>query len=259
MIGQLVQELAHYRQLVWVLALKELRIRYKRSLLGFLWALLHPLLMMVVLTVVFSLIMRIPVEHYAVFLLSALLPWTFFSQALAYATDSLVNNADLIKKVATAKSVFPAAAVLANLINFVLSFVPLVVVLLVLGFPVRASWVYLPVSVLALGLFSAGCGFFLAAANVFFRDVTHIVQIILSAWFYASPVIYSLEFIPEKSRFLFALNPMVYLLEGFRQPIYSGRLPEPATALAAMTLGVLSLAVGYGVFRRYEESFVFYV
>src|SRR5262249_22287496 len=109
---QLIRETYQYRELIWALALKELRVRYKRSALGFLWALLHPLLMMVILTVVFSTVMRIAISHYAVFLISALLPWTFLSQSLAYSVESVVGNGDLLKKVYLAKSVFPIAAVL---------------------------------------------------------------------------------------------------------------------------------------------------
>src|SRR5438105_3588264 len=218
----LIREVLRYRELIWSLALKDLRIRYKRSALGFLWALLNPLLTMAILTVVFSTVMRIPVDHYAIFLLSVLLPWTFFTQALSYAVESVVANGDLLKKVFIGKSVFPVAAVLANLINFSLSMIPLVILVLVLRFPFHWTWLYLPVPLLALIGFTLGCGFFCAAANVFFRDVAHVIQIVLSAWFYASPIIYSLDFVPRRYYLLFRLNPMVYILNGFRLVIYYG-------------------------------------
>src|SRR5205823_9813408 len=117
---QLHRELYNNRELIWALALKELRVRYKRSALGFLWALLNPLLMMVILTVVFSTMARLPVEKYAVFLISALLPWTFFAQALSYSVESIVGNGELLKKVKVAKSVFPLAAVISNVLNFLM-------------------------------------------------------------------------------------------------------------------------------------------
>src|SRR5271167_3125264 len=113
----LVRETYRYRELIWALALKELKIRYKRSVLGFMWALLNPALLMLVLTVVFSTIMRFPIRNYPIFLLSALLPWTFFSQSLAYGVESIVGNAELIKKISVAKLVFPMAAVVANIIR----------------------------------------------------------------------------------------------------------------------------------------------
>lgn len=174
---ELCREVYRYRELIWALALKELKIRYKRSALGFLWALLHPALLMVIMTLVFSTIARIAVDHYAVFLISTLLPWTFFSQSLSYSAESVVGNGELLKKVFVAKSVFPVAAILSNLINFLLSLIPLAFLVLLLRFPFHWTWLYLPVPMLGLILFTLGCGFFCAAANVFFRDTSHIIQI----------------------------------------------------------------------------------
>ena len=258
-MGQLFREIHRNHELIWALALKELRVRYKRSALGFIWALLNPLLMMLVLTVVFSTISRIPIEHYPVFLISALLPWTFFSQALSYSVESIVANGELLKKLRVAKSVFPLAALIANVINFLLSLVPLLLILVVLRFPFHWTWIYLPVPLVALFLFAAGCSFFFAAANVFFRDVSHIVQIILSAWFYLSPVLYSIDFLPPKYKLLLRFNPMLYILNGFRMAIYYGELPTMQNLAASLVLGSATLLVGYGIFRRVERSFVFYV
>ena len=119
---ELFRDTFRYRELIWALALKELKIRYKRSVLGFLWALLNPMLLMLVLTVVFSKLMATPKVHFPIFLLSVLIPWTFFSQSLSYAAESIVSNGDLIKKVRVAKLVFPVAAVVSNMINFLLYF-----------------------------------------------------------------------------------------------------------------------------------------
>jgi ABC-type polysaccharide/polyol phosphate export permease len=256
---QLISEMYQNRELIWALALKELRVRYKRSALGFLWALLNPLLMMVILTIVFSSVMRIQIDHYSVFLLSVLLPWTLFSQSLAYAVESIVGNGDLLKKVYIAKSVFPMAAVLSNVINFFFSLIPLLILLPLLRFPFHWTWIYLPVPLLGLVLFALGCSFFLAMANVFFRDVAHILQVILSAWFYVSPIIYSLDFVPGRYRLLFRLNPMLYLLNGFRLAIYYGLLPSLQSAAASLGCGLLGLVLGYAIFRRYQDAFVFYV
>jgi lipopolysaccharide transport system permease protein len=255
----LTRELYRNRELIWTLALKELRVRYKRSALGFLWSLLNPLMMMVVLTVVFSTIARIGVKQYAVFLISALLPWTFLAQSLSYAAESVVTNGELLKKVYIAKSVFPAAAVLSNIINFLLSLIPLLLLLAVLRFPLHLTWLYLPIPFLGLVLFVLGCSFLVSAANVFFRDVAHILQIVISAWFYISPVIYSLDFVPGRFRFFFRLNPMLYILNGFRHGIYYGFLPSAASMVMSVVVGVAALLVGYGFFRHTEESFVYYV
>ncbi len=258
-MSELLREMMRYRELIWTLALKDLRVRYKRSALGFLWALLNPLFMMVILSIVFSTIMPIGVHDYPVFLLCTLLPWTFFSQALSYSVESIVGNGELLKKLSISKSVFPVAAVLANLINFLLSMIPLVLLLIVLHYPFHWTWVYLPVPLLGLLAFTLGFGFFCAAANVYFRDVAHITQIVLSAWFYLCPILYSPDMVPRKYLFLFRLNPMLYSLNGFRLAIYYGLLPTFQSAAMSVGVGVLFLAVGYRVFQRYQDSFVFYL
>ncbi len=255
----LVHEIVRYRELIWELAIKELRIRYKRSMLGFFWALLHPLFMMIVLTVVFSQVMRVPVQHYSIFLISALLPWTFFSQSLSYSVESIVGNGELLKKVYVPKSVFPLAAVLANVINFLLSLIPLALLLVVLRFPFHWTWIYLPVPLLGLLMFTIGFGLFFAAANVFFRDLSHILQILLAAWFYLCPVIYSVDFIPARYRPLIHLNPIVYALNGFRMAIYYGQIPTAGSAALSLGIGALALWVGYTFFRRVQDALVLYV
>jgi ABC-type polysaccharide/polyol phosphate export permease len=256
---ELAQGTYRYRELIWALALKELRVRYKRSVLGFVWALLNPALLMIVLTLVFGTIMRFSAPHYSIFLLSMLLPWTFFSQSLAYSVESIVGNGELLKKVKVARLVFPVAALVANIINFLLSFIPLLLLVLALRFPVHWTWFYLPVPMIGLFLFTLGAALFFATINVFYRDVNHIIQIILQAWFYFSPVIYSLDLIPIRYRWVFKLNPLLYVLNGFRLSIYYGILPSPASAALSLACGIVALALGFAVFRRYEKSFVYYV
>ncbi len=256
---ELIREIIRYRELIWALALKDLRVRYKRSVLGFLWALLNPLFMMIILTVVFSAVMRIAIDQYAVFLLVAILPWTFFSQALSYSVESIVGNGELLKKIYIAKSVFPIAAVLANLINFLLSLIPLILLLAALRFPFHWTWIYMPFPLLCLLAFTLGCGFFCAAANVFFRDVSHIIQIVLAGWFYCSPIIYSLDLLPEKYHVFFRFNPMLYILNGFRLALYYGMLPSVQSAAMSLCCGFGFLILGYRVFRRRQDSFVYYL
>src|SRR5579864_1689633 len=256
---QLFSDIYKYHELIWALALKELRVRYKRSMLGFFWALLNPLFTMLILTAVFSKVMRVAVDHYSIFLISALLPWTFFSQAAWYSAESIVANGELLKKVQVAKVVFPVAAVISNLINFLLSLIPLVLLVVVLRFPLHWTWIYLPVPLIGLFLFTLGFGLFVAAANVFFRDVAHILQIVLSAWFYLCPIIYSLDFLPPHWRIFFKLNPMLYVLNGFRLSIYYGQLPSAQSVAASVLCGVVALIVGYTFFRRAQDAFVFYV
>jgi lipopolysaccharide transport system permease protein len=256
---ELFRDSYRYWELIWALALKELKIRYKRSVLGFMWALLNPALLMLVLTVVFSTIMRFNIPNYAIFLLSVLLPWTFFSQSLSYSVEAIVGNGDLIKKVAVPKLVFPMAALVSNIINLLLSLIPLAILVLLMRHPFYWTWLYLPVPVLALAIFTLGVSFFFAVANVFYRDVAHILQIVLSAWFYLTPIIYPLDLIPQKYRWFFKLNPIIYVINGFRLSVYYGQLPHLQSIVASFVCAFLSLFIGYSLFRRYQDSFVFYV
>jgi ABC-2 type transport system permease protein len=256
---QLLAEVRRNRELIWALALKDIRVRYKRSVLGFLWALLNPLFMMIILTIVFSTVMHTGTRNYAVFLICALLPWTFFTQALTYAVDSMITNSDLLRKVQVDKSVFPVAAVLSNVVNFVFSLVTMVLILLVLRFPFHWTWIYLPIPFLALILFALGCGFFLAMANVFLRDVSQTLQLLLAAWFYVSPIIYNLDFVPERFRFYFRFNPMVYILDGFRVAIYYGQLPSLRNMGMTAGCSLAALFIGYRLFARYQDTLVFYL
>lgn len=258
-MSQLLAEVRRYRELIGALALQELRVRYKNSVLGFFWALLNPLFMMLILTVVFSKILRVQIHDYAIFMLSALLPWTLFTQALTYSAESMVGHAHLLKKMRIGKSVFPVAAVLANVINFAFSMVPLLLLVVALRFPFHWTWIYLPVPFIGLLLFSLGCGLFVAAANVFFRDVSHIIQIVLQGWFYLSPVIYSIDFVPRRYQWMFHLNPIIYSLNGFRMAIYYGQIPTLASAAMTLGVGLVAVVLGYRFFYRYQDSFVFYV
>jgi ABC-type polysaccharide/polyol phosphate export permease len=254
----LFRDTYQYRELIWALALKELKIRYKRSVLGFLWALLNPLLQMIVLALVFSTVMRIPIPHYAVFLISVLLPWTFFAQSLSYAADSIVGNADLIKKVRVPKIVFPVAALTSNMINFLLSLISLVFIVLVLRHPFYLTWLYLPIPLLALTLFTLGATFFFAALNVYYRDVTHILQILLQIWFYVTPIIYPIE-IFGKYQWLLKLNPVIFALNGFRMGVYAGKLPSAQSVMASFVCGLVALVIGYAIFRKTQDQFVYFV
>lgn len=258
-MNELIRDTYRYRELIWALALKELKIRYKRSFLGFLWALLNPLLLMVVLTVVFSTIMRQRIPHYSVFLLSMLFPFTFFSQSLSYAAESIVGNGDLIKKVRIAKLVFPVAALVSNLINLVLSLIPLALIVLMTGAPFHWTWIYLPIPLLTLAVFTLGASFFFAAANVYYRDVSHILQIVLQLWLYATPILYDINIFPKTYHWLFKLNPLIFVLNGFRLSVYWGMLPEPQSIFASVACAVVSVMIGFAIFRRVQDKFVFYV
>jgi len=256
---QLCREINNNRELIWALALRDLRVRYKRSALGFLWALLHPLLMMVVYTIVFSTILGRGMQDYAVFLISGMFPWTFFSQSINLSILSIVVNGALVKKVYIEKSVFPVSTILANFINFSLSMIALVVLLVALRFPFHWTWIYFPMPLVCLILFAMGFGFLCATLNVFYRDVHHVIQILLSAWFYMSGVIFPINVIDKKYQIILKLNPMVYIIDGFHQAIYYGS-PLNTTSIGISYISSITVFIlGYTVFRRYQDSFIYYL
>ena len=241
------------------LAVSDLKLRYRRSFLGFLWTLLNPLLMMVVLTAVFSTIMRFSVKDYSILLFAGLLPWTFFSQSVMGSLMSVVGKGPLLRKVYIPKAVIPLSAVLATFVNFVLSFVPLLLVAVTIGHPITAALWFVPVASIMLFLFATGFAFLFACLNVFFRDFGHMTEVLLQAWFYFSPVIYTPALLPEKYRPLFAWNPMSYLIACFRDPIFSGTWPHSSDVLGAAASAVCAMVLGYVIFQRYEGRFVYRV
>lgn len=258
-MSELWRDSYRYRELIWALALRELKVRYKRSVLGFLWALLNPVLQMTVLAVVFSRIMTSTMAHYPIFLLSTLLLFTFFSQSLSYAVDSMVVNADLIRKVAVPKLVFPVAALISNMINLLLSLTPLVVLILVFRHPVTWLWVLTPIPLLALCLLALGSSFFFATANVYYRDISHIIQIVLQVLFYVTPILYTVTFFPAKYHWLFWLNPLTFALSDFRMFVYYGQMPTVLSMVASYAVAIASVVIGFSVFRRHQDEFVFYL
>ncbi len=251
-----IAELYRYRDLLRELVSTELKLRYRRSVLGFLWTMLNPFLMMVVLTAVFSTLMRFGVKDYAVLLLAGLLPWTFFSQSVTLSLMSLVSKGSLLRQVYVPKAMIPLAAVFSCLVNFLLALVPFLLLAAALGRPLNATLFFLPVPILLMTLFTCGVALIFSCLNVFFRDFTHMTEVLLSMWFYLSPVLYTLDLVPPAYRGYFQWNPMYYLLATFRQPIYEGTLPAFAIWATAAAAAVLMGLAGFAVFIRFERHFV---
>jgi len=211
---------------------------------------------MVVLTLVFSTVMRFNMKDYWVLLIAGLLPWIFFSQSVTTGLMSVVGKGALLKKVYIPKAIIPLSAVLACLVNFVLSLVAMLILMLALGRTPNAAMLFLPVPILILTIFTCGMAFLFSCLNVYFRDFTHMTEVLLSILFYASPIIYTLDMIPERYRPAFAWNPMLYIIETFRTPIFAAELPS-AQALGLASVGaVLSCLVGFVVFVRFERGFI---
>ena len=261
-----LRELWNFRQLIALLVVRELKVRYKRSVLGLLWTMLNPLLLMVVYTVVFSTIWRSSIRNFSIFLLSALLPWLFFSTAVLQGLHAVIGNQELIRKVRVPQAVFPLSVVGSNLVNFVLSQVPLLVLMFALDQPFTPALLFLPLGMVILAVFTSGVTLFFASATVFFRDVRHLVEVVLQMVMYLSPIFYDLRLMGEHGAWWFSifktclkLNPLTYLLALIREPVYYGRLPDPATLAIACAAAAISLLGGFLFFQRLASRHIHYL
>jgi len=255
-LGELT-ELVRYRDLLGLMVINIIKTRYKRSALGVLWTLLNPLLNMAVLTIAFSTLFRFSVKNYPVYILAGLICWNFFVQTTTYAMNSLVWGGGLLKRVYIPRTIFSVASTGNGLANLGLALIPLVVIMLVMGHPLYATWWFLPIAVLLLAMFALGVALFMSTLAVFFTDVVDMYQVLLQAWFFLTPVMYPKDILPAQYVQHLYLNPLYNLLELFRVPIYQGWLPGPNTILAAAASAMVSLLVGWYVFTRKADEFAY--
>ncbi len=254
-----LSEIWRYRDLLVQLVARNIKIRYKRSVLGIGWTMLNPLLIMLILTFVFSTVFRISLEHYAVYVLSALTLWNFFAQATTDAMSELVWGGSLLHHIYLPRTVFALSAIGTGLVNLVFALGPLAVIMLVTGVAFQPALIFLPIPILLTAMFTLGVGLIFSVLAARFADIAHIYQIVLTAWMYLTPIIYPKEIIPEPYRWAFNLNPMYYLLESFRTPIYSGSLPSASHLLAAVLVSTAVLLIGWGFFAYKSDEFAYRV
>ena len=258
-LRQELRDITHNAHLLRNLIHRDLTIRYKRSVLGFFWTMLHPLLLMLILTMVFSAVFRFTVPRYDIYVLAALLPWNFFAQTTVGSMYSLTWNGALMKRVRVPKSIFTLSTVIAGLINLLLAYLPLLVIMLVRGAPIRPAFAFLPVSVLILAVFTYGVSLLLTALSVYFIDVREMYNVLLMALMYLTPVIYPIDIIPERYRPFFALNPLLYFVEIVRAPVHDGVLPGANTLLIAIAIALAAVVIGWMTFRRLSRGFYPYL
>jgi homopolymeric O-antigen transport system permease protein len=254
-----LRELVSYRSLLRELVARDLKVRYKRSALGILWTMLNPLLLMGILAFVFSHVLRMTVEHFPVFLLSALVLWNFFSQATSWSTACFLSYAPVIKKIYVPRSIFVLATVLAGVVNLLISLVPLAIIMLVIGHSFSPALAFLPVPIVLTALFSLGISLALAPISVIFADVVPIYQVVLTGWMYLTPIIYPLTLLPDQYRRILVLNPMTHLVEAFRTPIFQGEIPSANVLITSTVAGIGTLVIGWLVFKRYSDRVAYYV
>lgn len=256
-----MKEILLYRDLVRALVARDLKVRYRRSAIGFVWTMLQPLLMMLVLHMVFSQIfaMRLDYGNYPIYALAGLLFWNFFSQSIVASMNSLRGNAQLLQKLPVPKAVFPLATVISGVINLVFALIPLLVLLLITEHQLPPTLLFLPVAILLVAVFTLGAGLLLAPLAVFFSDVVELIGVLLTLLMYMTPVIYPKEIVPEHLRWVVRFNPVRSILEVFRDPIYQREIPPLSHLAVSVILTALILLIGIWVFRRTSDRIPFYV
>ena len=251
-----LREVLRYRNLIYQLVRRDIVARYKRSILGISWTMLNPLGMMIVLTFVFSNMFHM-VKGYPAYVLSGLLAWTFFSQTTNAAIQSLVWGGEFFQRIYLPRSIFAISSIGTGLVNLLLSMIPLLIVMLVVGVPIRWTILLSPVAIILLAFFALGVGLLISCLAIYFPDVVDMYQIILMAWFYLTPILYPFEIIPERFRSLMYLNPMLSFVNLFRIPIYDGRLPTAGDLVPAFAAALVTVSLGWWVFARKSDEFAY--
>ncbi len=250
-----LQALYRYRSLIWSLVVRELKARYRGSMLGFFWSFLNPLLLISVYTVVFSVYLRFNMENYVVHLMSGLLPWIWFSSSLLEASGSILAGGSLIKKILFPAEVLPLVVVISNAINFLLSLPILLVFVFFFDIPIGLSILSLPLVMLIQFVFMAGLAFMLSALCVRYRDIQHLLGNFLTLWFFATPIIYPLKQIPEKFQFTVRLNPVAPLIFAYQDIFYYNRLPSASQLSVVAVMALIVYTMGSMVFDKFRGTF----
>lgn len=251
------KELVRYRDFLVQLIARNIKTRYKRSVLGILWTMLNPLLMMTVLTFAFSSVFRFTLEHYAAYALAGLLLWNFFAQATTGAMSELIWGGGFLHRIYVPRAIFAVTALGTGLVNLLLSLIPLFAVMVITGVPIRPTILILPVPIFLTAMFALGVALILSRVASYFADVVEMYQIFLTALMYMTPIIYPKDIIPEHLRWMFNLNPMYHLIEIFRAPLYIGWFAGPKTMAAAAAASIFALVFGWWYFAKKADELAY--
>lgn len=255
-----VQEMFRYRELLINLVGKEFKAKYKGTVFGFLWSLFVPVIMVLVYWFAFGYLMRTAIDDFPVYLLSGLLPWVFFSGSLMGGVTSITSNGSLINKIYFPREILPISTVLFNMIHFLLSFIILIPALIIFGRPVHIElYLLLPVVLIIHLILSTGVVLIVSAWNVFFRDIQHLLEVLLLAWFFMTPIIYSYDLVSGTLKgpllILYNINPMVSVTELYHSILYGSQFPGFLVLLRTIGVALVWLGIGYVIFKRLEPRF----
>jgi ABC-2 type transport system permease protein len=244
-------EILKYKELLINLTKKELKLKYKNSVIGFLWSFLNPLMMLIIYTFAFKVILKIPIENFC-----GLLPWIFFQSSIQMSTTSIISASNLIKKVYFPRQIVPLSQTISNFINFLITlFILLIAAVFVFKIKITIAIIVLPIILIMLFLIVFGIGLALSALNVFYRDVSHFVEVFFMLWFYLTPIIYSIDMLPKKYQTLLFFNPITPIILSIREIILNGNLPTLKLIGIALMWSIIFMVIGTKIFSKREHRF----
>ncbi len=252
-----LRELWEHRELLYFFAWRDIKVRYRQTVMGVLWAIIQPFLTMVIFSLFFGRLANIPSDDvpYPVFSFAALVPWTFFANALTQASNSLVLSGNMLKKIYFPRLALPIATVLAGVVDFVLAFIVLLAIMLYYGLVPTVNVIWLPFFALLALVTSTGVSLWLAAMNVQFRDVRYTIPFLTQAWLFVTPIAYPSSLLPERLRIVYGLNPMAGVVEGFRWALLGTDTAPGPMIIVSSVVALVLLVGGAFYFRRMEQDF----
>lgn len=251
-----LRELWEFRDLLYFFTWRDIKLRYKQTVLGFAWAIIQPFFAMVIFTLFFGNLAKMPSDGvpYPIFAYAALLPWTMFSESIIRSTNTMVVNSNIIKKVYFPRMALPISSVLSPVLDFTIAFVILILMMIYYGMIPTLNVIWLPIFLLLALATSLGVGLWTSALNAKYRDIQYVVPFMIQIWMFASPVVYASSMIPAQYQFLYGLNPMAGVIEGFRWSLLGTNAPG-MVILASVIVSVVILVSGAFYFRRMEKTF----
>ena len=244
-----------YRELLKNNVKKEIRGRYKKSLLGVVWTFLNPLLQLAVHAFIFPLILRTTQPYYVIFVCVGLIPWTFFTATIAQSTWAVIGNANIVKKVYFPREILPISVVTSNMVTFLISTIIIIVFCLVYGLGITKYIIFYPIILIIQYIFQLGISMILSAVTVYFRDLEHFVQIALMLLFYATPIVYAGDTIPEAFSFIIKFNPMAHIITAYRDIFYNQTRPDFMSLGIVLGVSILLTVIGYFIFKKLQKGF----
>ncbi len=254
-----IKEVYGYRELLKNLVIRDIKKRYKRSALGFLWVMLDPLLMMIVFYFVFSGLFRNAVGNYTAYVITGITMWQLFSQGTQVSSNAFIGNRNLLNKLYIPKSIFPFSIVASSLVHFIFSLVPLFAIIIFSGTPLSYDVIFLPFVVFLIFIFSLGISLAISTLAVFYQDVIYIYNVMLLAWMYLSAIFYPVSILPEKFRMLMSFNPIYHYISLFRACLYDNTIPKTEHILWGAVFALFCFTAGWLIYNKNRDRIIFYL